>query len=66
MGKYVKRFGGSKVLIHYGGGSVVRTGLLGRVKASLEAEGIAYVELGGCSPIPETKFAGRREKQILK
>ena len=27
-GKYVKRFGGSKVLIHYGGGSVVRTGLL--------------------------------------
>ena len=34
-GKYVKRFGGSKVLIHYGGGSVVRSGLLDRVKASL-------------------------------
>ena len=39
-GSYVKRFGGSKVLIHYGGGSVVRSGLLDRVKASLEKEGL--------------------------
>ena len=53
-GKYVKRFGGSKVLIHYGGGSVVRSGLLGRVKASLEAEGISYVELGGVRPNPRS------------
>ena len=34
-GKYVKRFGGTKVLIHYGGGSVVRSGLLDRIKKSL-------------------------------
>jgi len=53
-GKYVKRFGGSKVLIHYGGGSVVRSGLLDRVKKSLEAEGIAYVELGGVMPNPRS------------
>lgn len=46
-GAYVKKYGGHKVLIHYGGGSVVRSGLLGRVKASLDAEGIAHVELGG-------------------
>ena len=26
-GKYVKRFGGSRVLLHYGGGSVIRSGL---------------------------------------
>ena len=45
-GSYVKRFGGSKVLIHYGGGSVVRSGLLDRVKASLEKEGLEYVLLG--------------------
>ena len=45
-GKYVKKYGGSKVLIHYGSGSVVRSGLLDRVKKSLEAEGIPYVELG--------------------
>ena len=53
-GKYVKRFGGKKVLIHYGGGSVVRSGLLDRVKASLEAEGIEYVELGGVKPNPRS------------
>ena len=53
-GKYVKRFGGSKVLIHYGGGSVVRSGLLDRVKASLDGEGIPYVELGGVKPNPRS------------
>lgn len=53
-GKYVKRFGGSRVLIHYGGGSVVRSGLLERVKVSLEAEGISYVELGGVKPNPRS------------
>ena len=53
-GKYVKRFGGKKVLIHYGGGSVFRSGLLDRVKASLDAEGIAYVELGGVKPNPRS------------
>ena len=46
-GKYVKRFGGTKVLIHYGGGSVVRSGLLDRVKKSLADEGLSFVELGG-------------------
>ena len=39
-GRLVKEFGGSKVLIHYGGGSVVRSGLLDRVKASLDGAGI--------------------------
>lgn len=53
-GKYVKRFGGSRVLIHYGGGSVVRSGLLDRVKASLDTEGISYVELGGVKPNPRS------------
>ena len=53
-GHYVKRFGGSKVLIHYGGGSVKRSGLLDRVKVSLETEGIEYVELGGVKPNPRS------------
>ena len=53
-GEYVKRFGGSKVLIHYGGGSVVRSGLLERVKRSLDAESISYVELGGVKPNPRS------------
>ena len=53
-GKYVKRFGGTKVLIHYGGGSVVRSGLLERVKQSLINEEIAFVELGGVQPNPRS------------
>lgn len=53
-GKYVKRFGGSRVLIHYGGGSVIRSGLLDRVKASLTAEGLTFVELGGVKPNPRS------------
>lgn len=53
-GQCVKRFGGNKVLIHYGGGSVVRSGLLDRVKASLENENIEYVELGGVLPNPRS------------
>ena len=45
VGALVKRFGGSspKVLIHYGGGSVVRTGLLDRVKASLDDADIPWL-----------------------
>ena len=52
VGSLVKEQHCKKVLIHYGGGSVKRSGLLDRVKASLEAEGIAYVELGGVVPNP--------------
>ena len=51
-GACVKKFGGKKALLHYGGGSVVRSGLLDRVKKSLDAEGISYVELGGAKPNP--------------
>lgn len=51
-GKYVRKYGGTKVLIHYGGGSVVRSGLLDRVKRSLTENGIGFVELGGVKPNP--------------
>ena len=53
-GSLVRRFEGSRVLIHYGGGSVVRSGLLDRVKSSLDREGIAYMELGGVRPNPRS------------
>ncbi len=53
-GKYVKRFGGSKVLIHYGGGSVIKSGLLDRVKKSLDDSNISYVTLGGVKPNPRS------------
>lgn len=51
-GALVKEFGGSKVLLHFGGGSVVKSGLLDRVKKSLEKAKISYVELGGVHPNP--------------
>ena len=51
-GEYVKKYGGSKVLIHYGGGSAERSGLLGRVRDSLNKCGISFVELGGVQPNP--------------
>lgn len=54
VGELVKKYGGSKVLIHYGGGSVKRSGLLDRVKASLDASGIDYVELGGVEANPKS------------
>ena len=53
-GELVSKFGGSKVLIHYGGGSVVRSGLLDRVNASLTASSISFVELGGVQPNPRS------------
>ncbi|HHW30696.1 MAG TPA: iron-containing alcohol dehydrogenase [Clostridiaceae bacterium] len=53
-GSLVRRFGGSKVLVHFGGGSVKRSGLLDRVEESLRAEGIDYIELGGVVPNPRS------------
>ena len=51
-GKLVKEFGGSRVLIHYGGQSAVRSGLIDRVKTALDEEGLFHVELGGVVPNP--------------
>ncbi|MBS4461315.1 MULTISPECIES: iron-containing alcohol dehydrogenase [unclassified Facklamia] len=56
VGKLVKRFGGTKVLIHYGGGSVVRSGLLDRVTHALATENIDYVTLGGAMPNPRSSL----------
>lgn len=53
-GALVRRFGGSRVLLHYGGGSVIRSGLLDRVKRSLEAQNVSYIELGGVQPNPRS------------
>lgn len=53
-GNLVKRFGGTKVLLHFGGGSVIKSGLLDRVKKSLDECGITYFELGGVMPNPRS------------
>ncbi len=51
-GKFVKDLGCKKVLVHYGGGSAKKSGLLDKVCRSLQAEGIACVMLGGVVPNP--------------
>lgn len=52
VGELVRSFGGHKVLIHYGGGSAVRSGLIGRIEKSLAGAGLEYVKLGGVKPNP--------------
>ena len=42
----------NKVLLHYGGGSVIRSGLLDTMRHCLKEAGIDYVELGGVKPNP--------------
>ena len=48
----VKQYGGTKVLIHYGGGSARRYGLLDKVEQMLNDADIDFVELGGVVPNP--------------
>lgn len=52
VGALAAEQGAAKVLIHYGGKSAVRSGLLDRVKASLDEQGLAHIELGGVVPNP--------------
>ena len=54
VGQLVREFGGSRALIVYGGGSVVRSGLLAQVIASLDAAGVGHLELGGVKPNPRS------------
>ena len=48
-GEVLKEYGAEKVLLHFGSGSVIKSGLLARVEKKLDEAGIAYVELGGVS-----------------
>lgn len=52
VGALARKYGAQKVMIVYGGGSVVRSGLLDRVKQSLQEAGVAYCEMGGVQPNP--------------
>ena len=52
-GRLVQKWGGARVLLVYGGGSAVRSGLLARVEQSLAEAGILCQLLGGVKPNPE-------------
>ena len=48
----VKKYGGTKVLVHYGGKSAERSGLLDKICGLLTEGGIAFKKLGGVVPNP--------------
>ena len=52
VGRLIREYGGSRVLVHYGGASALKSGLIDRVKQALDAEGLFHVELGGVVPNP--------------
>ena len=52
----IKKYGGTKVLLHYGGQSAIKSGLLPQVEADLKAAGIEYVALGGVVPNPRVSL----------
>ena len=52
VGDLAKAYGANKVLLHYGGKSAEKSGLLGRVRLALDMAGVEYVELGGVVPNP--------------
>lgn len=53
LGPLLKAKGRQKILLHYGGGSVRRNGILDAVKQQLELAGVTYLELGGVEPNPK-------------
>ena len=59
----VRKYGGRRVLVVYGGGSAVKSGLIGRLTAQLEAAGLTAVPFGGAQPNP--RLAHAREGAAL-
>ena len=65
VGKLIKETGAKKVLIHYGGSSAIKSGLIDKVKKLLEEENLEYVELGGVLANPELSMV-RKGIEICK
>ena len=57
VARLVKKYGGTKVLVHYGGQNAVRSGLLDKVCSLLSEEGVEFVKLGGVVPNPRLSLA---------
>ena len=57
VARLVRKYGGTKVLVHYGGQSAVRSGLLDKICGLLREDGIELVTLGGVVPNPRLSLA---------
>ena len=56
VGEEIRAWGGHKILVHFGGSSAKKSGLLDRVENSLKAAGLEYVMLGGVVPNPRVSL----------
>ena len=65
VGDVLKAKGATKVLVHFGTGSVKKNGLLDKVEAALDEAGIGYVELGGVVPNPRVSLV-RKGIELVK
>ena len=57
VAQLVKKYGGTKVLVHYGGQSALKSGLLDKVCTLLREGGVEYITLGGVVPNPRLSLA---------
>lgn len=64
-GKAAKKWGATRVLLVYGGGSVEKSGLLQRIRQDLEDENIYWEELGGVKPNPRLSLAEEGVQRAL-
>lgn len=63
VGEVIRSYGYKKILLHYGSGSIKRSGLYDQIVASLNASGIEFVELGGVQPNPKLSLS-RKAAQL--
>ena len=56
VGEIIKSYGFEKVLLHYGGGSIHKTGLYDVITEALRGSGISFVELGGAQVNPKVSL----------
>ena len=63
VGEVIRSYGYKKILLHYGSGSIKRSGLYDQIVASLNESGIEFVELGGVQPNPKLSLS-RKAAQL--
>ena len=69
VAQLVKKYGGHRVLVHYGGQSAKRSGLLDKICRLLDEGGVPHTELGGVVPNPRLSLVHKgidlcKEQQI--
>lgn len=64
IGSILKEFQATNILLHYGKGSVIKSGLLSKIKKSLDEVQIKYFELAGVEPNPKLSLVEKGVKLV--